>query len=278
MKKTLLATSIALTLGIITPSANAAFTPLAAGDYTMNITGGCFWYSDCRAENTAAFVDNTANQASVTVGASPYGPIPTTRPIGSAIGSGISGDGLMGVIDFAIDTSGNMTINSYNQDSYLNTVGGTFYFDAFGSTGTSAMTGNIGLDGAMTFKPIGREAMYAAFATGIGVQAFNRDSLSGFYDTFTSGTSTNRDKGPLDPSFTVTGTALSDNDLGGWVGTLVSAGNMNGSDFPGFNEVLYSEVWDITITASAVPVPAAAWLFSSGLLGLISVSQRRQKS
>ena len=46
MKKTLLASCIALTLGVAAPSAQAAFTPLAAGDYVMEITGGCFAFGD----------------------------------------------------------------------------------------------------------------------------------------------------------------------------------------------------------------------------------------
>lgn len=34
--------------------------------------------------------------------------------------------------------------------------------------------------------------------------------------------------------------------------------------------------WAITGNASAVPVPAAAWLFGSGLLGLVGVARRRK--
>ena len=41
-----------------------------------------------------------------------------------------------------------------------------------------------------------------------------------------------------------------------------------------FNGQLAS--WAITGNASAVPVPAAAWLFGSGLLGLVGVARRRK--
>jgi hypothetical protein len=34
--------------------------------------------------------------------------------------------------------------------------------------------------------------------------------------------------------------------------------------------------WTITGVVSAVPVPAAAWLFGSGLLGLVGVARRRR--
>lgn len=37
-----------------------------------------------------------------------------------------------------------------------------------------------------------------------------------------------------------------------------------------------SKVWFDNITVNAVPVPAAAWLFGSGLLGLISVAKRKK--
>lgn len=38
----------------------------------------------------------------------------------------------------------------------------------------------------------------------------------------------------------------------------------------------YYETWDFDLTTSpAVPVPAAAWLFASGLAGLVGISKRR---
>jgi len=36
--------------------------------------------------------------------------------------------------------------------------------------------------------------------------------------------------------------------------------------------------WEITGTVSAVPVPAAAWLFASGLVGLVGVARRRRRA
>jgi hypothetical protein len=44
--------------------------------------------------------------------------------------------------------------------------------------------------------------------------------------------------------------------------------------FPGFNA--HFDITSLHVTSiSAVPVPAAVWLFGSGLLGLIGVARRR---
>ncbi len=40
----------------------------------------------------------------------------------------------------------------------------------------------------------------------------------------------------------------------------------------------YSLDYSIEINVSAVPVPAAAWLFGSGLLGLVSIARRRRSA
>lgn len=265
MKKTLLAASIAITLG--TTTAQGAFTPLADGAYQMTITGGCWSFGDCTSTSASALTDNTSAQASIditsTTGATPPG----------TYGSGIVGDGLMGVIDFTL-SGGNISVTSYSQDSYVNTPAGTIFLYA---NDISGMGGNVDTAGNMTFDPTGRMALYSAFITNLGANPWNIDNTSdglgtGLYDTWVTGASTNRSEG-VTPAFTLTGTPLTDSGAGMWAGTLVTAGN-TGSAWGNFNNTQYSNVYDVTI--AAVPVPAAAWLFGSGLMGLIGVAKRKK--
>ena len=266
MKKTLLATGVLLALGT-TGSANAAFTALADGNYQMVITGGCFDFGNCQASGKGALSDNTTpNQA-------------TAAAFGSPAGSGITNDGFMGVIDFTL-TGGSMSVTSFSQDAYQGTSGGTFYLR---STNLGTMGGSIDGSGNMTFDPTGRQGLAASFAGSLGEQEWNRDNSvsspgSGNYDQWTTGTSTNRSQGFSGP-FTLTGSALQDAGAGVWTGTLVSAGII-GSAWGDFDGTQYSEVFNVNVTAasSPVPVPAAVWLFGSGLMGLVGVARRRKQA
>ena len=264
MKKATLAASMTLALGI-SGGAEAAFTALGDGAYQMTITSGCFAFGNCQATGGGALTDNsTQNQAD-------------TSGFGLPYGSGIVGDGLMGVIDFTL-SGGSISVNSFSQDSYLGTAGGTFYLR---STNLGTMGGTIDGVGNMVFDTTGRQGLAASFLTTLGELPWNIDNAatapggSGTYDNWTTGTSTNRQKG-LGQPFTMTGTALSDVSAGVWSGTLVNAGNIGEAWGASFDGTQYSELFNVTITQ--VPVPAAVWLFGSGLLGLVGVARRKKAS
>ena len=55
------------------------------------------------------------------------------------------------------------------------------------------------------------------------------------------------------------------------------------ADFDSFNLSFIADAaltgdWNPEVQISAVPVPAAIWLFGSGLLGLVGVTIRRRKN
>lgn len=253
IKKPLLASSAALSL--VTGTVQATFTSLADGNYRMRFTSGCFSIGNCQADGGGVLVDNgeTVN----------------------GIGSSIDGDGVMGVIDFTL-SSGNLSVTSFAQDAYLNTAGGTFAIrDTANGT---AMSGSIDASGNITFDPTGRSAITSAFATTIGEQPWNIDDSdvvpddTGLYEIWTTGASSNRTT-IAGPGFTMNGNPLQDAGTGNWMGTLVSAGN-TGQAWGFNNGGQYSELFNIQV--SAIPVPAAIWLFGSGLLGFIGIARRKK--
>lgn len=253
LKQIIVATSAALSLSAGT--AQAAFTSLTDGNYRMQLTSGCFIFGNCQADGGGAFVDN--------------------GEVVSGIGSSIGGDGVMGIIDFTL-TGGNLSVTSFAQDAYLSTAGGTFAIrDIVNGAG---MSGNIDASGNMTFDPTGRSAITSAFAASVGEQPWNIDDSdsvpggTGQYELWTTGASSNRTT-TSGAGFTMNGIPLQDAGAGNWTGTLVSAGN-TGRAWGLSNGVRYSELFNVQI--SAVPVPAAVWLFVSGLAGLAGIARYKQ--
>jgi len=62
--------------------------------------------------------------------------------------------------------------------------------------------------------------------------------------------------------------------LDDYTATFVSI-NILSAEWSDFANIPYVEVWNTQILSSPVPVPAAVWLFGSGLLGLVSLARRK---
>jgi hypothetical protein len=68
--------------------------------------------------------------------------------------------------------------------------------------------------------------------------------------------------------------ASTDNDGDGTLGIPMTAdGPYGGGPFAGFNFN-----FNLHGSMTVVPIPAAAWLFGSGLLGLVAMARRKRKS
>ena len=165
-----------LPIAVITLFANiaqAAF--LAPGtNGRIEFTAGCFLFGQC------------------TIGG--FGDIPDNGLTSGGIGSGIAGDGLVGIIDFTMADGNNFTITSFSQDSYLGTPVGTKSIDA---DSIASMSGFISDSGDITLDVTGRISHWS-FLDVLGIQAWNLDDSvaianqgdpqTGAYDIFTSGT------------------------------------------------------------------------------------------
>lgn len=253
-------TLIAATLALAATSniAQAAFlAPGTSG--RIDFEAGCFSFGEC----AIGFL----------------GDIPDNGLTSGGIGGGIAGDGLVGVIEFTMIDGNNFSITSYSQDSYLFTPVGTKSIDV---DSLASMSGHISDSGDITLDVTGRISHWSFFDS-LGIQPWNIDDSeiiaaqsipqSGLYDQFTSGTAFNWDPSvPGVLNTEITGQALTSVAPGEWTGTIVMAGNV-GKDWLFFDGTPYTEAFNIRLTA--VPVPAAIWLFLSGLLGLAGFTKRK---
>lgn len=234
--------------------------------YDMFIRTGtsCYAAADCTALNSGIGADD--NGGSVTLNGIEYG-------------SSIAGDGWAGIVRFKTDGSGeNLTGVSYNLDQYQ--IGPPDFFVSWNDT-PNLMTGTIDAAGNMSFTPTGRMAI-SGLLSFFGVIEWNLDNSTkvvaptNAYQSLTTGTSTSKvlTAFPNEDLLSLTGNALTADGNGGWNATLVSAGNF-GEGWP-LSGTPYTEVWDVNIQAvSSVPIPAAMWLFGSGLLVMVGLVRKK---
>lgn len=290
MKKTAIHLGLTAALGVcaLTLSTAASAGLVASGSYNLNIL--------TTPTNVTSYGGTSFKFGNSTVGYNSsfsFGGLPSPTSQGmtdnattaNGYGGGIGGDGYAGVL--GITVSG---------DNF--SVGGT------------SMTGTIDGSGNVSFTPTGRLGAVSGFP--LFDLAWNINDASNCTSTgcvsngntvitsFTSGTFVGAAGSLAGKALTSLGDVNSDG-ITDYAGTIVSGGQV-GSSWGGFFGAVYYEVWKFQLisdasntasgfsvdtvygtaggdfaqyTASAVPVPAAVWLFGSGLLGLVGVARRK---
>lgn len=244
--------------------AQAAF--LAPGSNgSITVTGGCFTiYGVCS-------VGGLGNIADV------YNPH-------YLIGSGVTGNGRIGQMNFTVGADGNtIHLTSFEMDTYQGTPGGDINTRMVNTTAAGGFIDNAG---NITLDLIGRTSFWQYDPFARGEQPWNRETYNasvapacapgtGAYTPLTTGSSSNKNCKTGATDATVTGSALVGSG-GTWAGRIVSAGNVGGRDF--YDGWAYTEIFNIVVTGkspAAVPIPSAVWLFGSGVLSLIGITRRK---
>lgn len=273
LKKTQIALATAIALGASVVSTSASAVAIADGTYSIKILFSPEAFvpgSGVIDVGTAGGQVNTSFTFNNTPSTGSQGIINDTDPavvnqiggVGSGVADGQAGFGTLTV------SGGVITVSDWNIDNMLGTAGGIFSQEE-GTPSTWTGTTNAT---TTTINPVGRIGeVQQLVPTMVGAKPWD-------YAAMTTG------------AVTVTGPAGTAN----WSGTAVAAANLDGTaddytlalagagivgtTWTGFGGAAYIEVYSMELTrqTSAIPVPAAAYLFGSGLLGLAGVARRRR--
>ncbi len=287
-RKSTLAVAIAAAAGIgattLAPMASAA--TLADGFYDMVInstpytTGPGYGFGSDGAWNSSF----TFSCLPGTKGCSSNALYDDTAP--QAVNGKYAGnpnDGRQGTVSIKVVGGVITGTGTFEFDTIPGTAGGDFA--EYTDTNVQAVnfTGSIDAAGNITFTPTGVLGTVGDFPSLVD-ERWNVDNFNGgtgagtnfvpnpvnsntAYDSFSTGTATNA-------SGTINGAAYD-----GTTAILVKGGSIGG-DWGGFLGAQYFEVWNVSFVKTGdiptIPVPAAVWLFGSGLLGLVGVARRKK--
>ncbi len=160
-------------------------------------------------------------------------------------------------------TGGTFTTSHFQVDAVFTTAGGTFVQYGSVNGGTIDQT-----TGAMALNTTGRLGAVGNFGSALYNEPWNIPDGGTTYAPLSTSSSAN-------PNGLVYGHGITSNGDGTYDVVLVSASAI-GSAWGNFDTNPYVETWDVTL--APVPIPAAAWLFGSGLIGLVGIARRKKSS
>jgi len=267
LKKTALCTAVTAVLGVSASAASAAV-------YDLSYNG---WFTMLNAAGTDALVNGDAAANAY------YGR--RTAVNGTMSFDTATGAGTGTMVPFSFFGSGNATASGISFQAIGDGAGGagTLVLGNMGFSwnGTVGIPTSIVLDGAGFFGALQGGLTTSDVIAGTGSLGASDDFLFNFGKfSYTL---------PIGPVPMAT-TTWNTTDIGTVVigtnpsGTLplvddgIGGSPMKAGPFPGFNANFDIQSITVTNITNPVPVPAAVWLFGSGLLGLVGVARRKKKA
>jgi hypothetical protein len=207
---------------------------------------------------------------------------------GSQAMTDVSGDTWAGNVGIVVDGSGAVTVTDFQKDDVHTTSQVGTFSQFMGTNPTTSMTGSFGA-GAQSLTMTGRLGSSSGLP-GFGTPAWNIDDADCVLTSPGTKSCTNNGSTVWVPAIT-DASATNATTINGAVMTTI--GDINGDSVTDYSGILvhsgqfgsawgalfgadYHEVWNVRLLSQPVPVPAAVWLFSSGLLGLLGVARRRR--